>query len=67
MNKETDVEKLLRLQAESYEKLKGYLDELETKSPIEILGLGLALTKLATEVIDLGQRELIHPSESPDE
>ena len=50
MNKETetDVEKLLRLQAESYQKLKGYLDPLETKSPIEILGLGLALTKLAT-------------------
>ncbi|MEH1918207.1 hypothetical protein [Nostoc sp.] len=58
---ETDVEKLLRLQAESYEKLKEYLDTLEPKSQLEILGLGLALTKLATEVMDLGQRELFNP------
>ncbi|PHM11628.1 hypothetical protein [Nostoc sp. 'Peltigera malacea cyanobiont' DB3992] len=54
---ETDIEKLLRLQAEIYKKLKEDLAPLKTKSQLEVLALGLALTKLATEVIELGKKD----------
>ncbi|MDZ8135150.1 MAG: hypothetical protein RM049_07575 [Nostoc sp. DedQUE04] len=54
MNKETetDIEKLLRLQNESYQELKLTLG-LEGKSQIELLAISLALTKLATEAREL--------------
>lgn len=54
MNKETetDIEKLLRLQNESYQELKLTLG-LERKSQIELLAISLALTKLATEAREL--------------
>ncbi|MEH1805788.1 hypothetical protein [Nostoc sp.] len=52
MNQETDIEKLLRLQDESYQELKLALG-LEGKSQIELLAISLALTKLATEAREL--------------
>ncbi|MEH2357547.1 hypothetical protein [Nostoc sp.] len=45
---ETDIQKLLRLQDESYQRLKESLG-LEGKSQIELLAISLALIKLATE------------------
>ncbi len=49
---ETDIEKLLRLQNESYQGLKKGLG-LEEKSQIELLAISLALIKLATEAGEL--------------
>ncbi|MEH2174827.1 hypothetical protein [Nostoc sp.] len=53
---ETDIEKLLRLQHESYKALKLSL-KLEEKSKLELLGISIALTKLATEAQELAEHK----------